>query len=300
MSRRNRIQCIAAAALVAAATLRAETMFDAYSPYHHIQVVDSGGVRTLSFDGSMETRMSIAHPSQGHFEYTEYFHMPWLWSTNIERVLMLGLGGGSTQRSFQQYHTNVTIDTVELDPMVAKVAKDYFHVTETPHHKIHLEDGRVFLRRASARYDLVIMDAYTTSRYGSSVPPHLTTVEFFKLVNDRMLTNGVLAYNVIGTVRGWNSDFVGALFRTMRQVFPQVYVFPARESQNVVIIATRSGAAFDAARVQREATALVRSGSMKLPTFWARVQSFMAAPPPSAFRSPVLTDDQAAVESLIE
>jgi spermidine synthase len=293
------VASIAMVVLVGAMAARAEVIFEKYSVYHHIQVIDSGGVRTLSFNGSMETKMSLADPLKGHFEYTEYFHTPWLWNTNIEQVLMIGLGGGSTQRSFQHYHTNVMVDTAELDPAVVAVARDYFKTTTTPKHKIYNEDGRVFLRRAPRMYDVILMDAYTTDRYGSSVPPHLTTKEFFKLASDHMSTNGVLAYNVIGQVRGLNADFVGALYRTLKQVFPQIYYFPANESQNVVLVATKDRTLWDASRAQRQGAALVRNGTIKVPNFWARVQSFRAVPPPSAAISPILTDDQAGVEGLL-
>src|SRR5436309_4425157 len=86
-------------------------VFETYSPYHHILVLDQGGFRTLSFDGSTETRMLLANRLRGHFEYTEYFHMPWLWNHEIKRVAMIGLGGGSTQRAYQFYYTNLVVDT---------------------------------------------------------------------------------------------------------------------------------------------------------------------------------------------
>jgi len=279
--------------------LEAGMVFDAFSAYHHVQVVDQAGTRTLSFNGSMETRMALANPLQGHFEYTEYFHMPWLWNPDLKRVLMIGLGGGSTQRAYQHYYTNAMLETVELDPVVVTVAKRYFGVTETPQHKIHCNDGRVFLRRATNLYDAIIMDAYTTTRYGSSIPPHLTTKEFFAISSERLTTNGVLAYNVIGQVRGWHADFVGALYRTMKEVFPQVYLFPAVESQNVVVIATKSAEPFNAARLQRTAAALLSAGKIRMPSFSARLRSFVNVPPATAGRSPVLTDDRAAVESLL-
>jgi spermidine synthase len=287
------------ALLCCAIGLRAAVVFDTISAYHHIQVIDQGGIRTLSFNGSMETRMSLANPLQGHFEYTEYFQVPWIWNPDMKRALMVGLGGGSTQRAYQHYYTNVMVDTVELDPVVVTAAKKYFGVTETPRHKIHTEDGRIFLRRATNTYDAIIMDAYTTTRYGSSIPPHLTTREFFSIASDRLSTNGVLAYNVIGQVRGWRADFVGALYRTMKEVFPQVYLFPASESLNVVFVGTKSAAVFDAARVTREGVALVRNGTVKLPTFQARLRSFVNVPPATAARSPLLTDDRAPVESLV-
>jgi len=285
--------------LCSALAARAIVVFSTYSAYHYIEVVDEGGVRTLSFNGSRETRMHRENPLQGHFEYTEYFHMPWLWNTNIKRVLMIGLGGGSTQRSYQHYYTNVTVDSVELDPAVVNVAKTYFHVTETPAHRIHIQDGRIFLRRTTNVYDVILMDAYSTTRYGSSIPPHLTTKEFFTIARNHLSTNGVMAYNIIGTVRDWNADFVGGLFRTMREVFPQVYLFPATESQNVVLLATKSPERFDATRVQKDGLALARNKTVTLPTFTRRLQSFVNTPPPSASRSPVLTDDRAGVEGLL-
>jgi len=279
--------------------VRAAIVFSQYSAYHHIQVLDQGGFRTLSFNGSQETRMSLTNSLAGHFEYTEYFHVPWLWNSNVKRVLMLGLGGGSTQRSFQHYYTNVVVDTVELDPVVISVAKKFFGVTETSQHKIHTSDGRVFLRRTPHRYDVILMDAYATSRYGSTLPQHLTTKEFFTQCSERLSDNGVLAYNVIGQIQGWRENLLGALFRTMKEVFPQVYMFPAGESQNVVLVATKSPERFDRTQVREQASELVQAGKIKLPTFSARLDSFMDTPPPAAARSPILTDDYAPVESLL-
>jgi spermidine synthase len=281
-------------------SLRATIVFEKVSPYHQVQVIDDRGIRTLSFNGTRETRMSLTNPLQGHFEYTEFFHMPWLWNRDMKRVLMIGLGGGSTQRSYMHYYTNTTVDTVELDPVVVEVAKKYFGVTETNRHTIHNQDGRVFLRRASAQYDAILMDAYTTTRYGSSIPPHLTTKEFFTLAREHMTTNGVLAYNVIGQMNGWKADIVGGIYRTMKEVFPQVYLFPARSSMNVVIVGTKSQEAFDLPRVRQEAATLMRSGTIRLPTFTERLRSFINAPLRSAANSPVLTDDRAPVEGLMQ
>src|SRR5262245_32012735 len=95
---------------------RAAIIFEKLSPYHNVQVIDESGIRTLSFNGTHETRMSIVNPLEGHFEYTEFFHSAWIWNRDLKNVLMIGLGGGSTQRSFLHYYTNVLVDTVELDP----------------------------------------------------------------------------------------------------------------------------------------------------------------------------------------
>jgi spermidine synthase len=273
--------------------------FDRISAYHSIQVYDENGKRTLSFNGSWETTMSLTNTLAGHFEYTEYFQMPWLWNTNIHHVLMEGLGGGSTPRAYQHYYTNVMVDVVEIDPVVVQVAKKYFTVTETPNLVIHTNDGRIFLRQATNVYDVILMDAYSTTRYGSSLPRQLVTKEFFELASQHLSANGVLAYNVIGQMQGFRATVIGSIYRTMNQVFPQVYMFPADESQNIVIIGTKSKEHFDDVRVADQAQALIRSGTVTLPTFNLRLKNFVNTPPPSVAQSPVLNDNYAPIETLL-
>jgi spermidine synthase len=287
-----------AGALLACGVARADQVFEVTSTYHHIRVVDENGLRVLYFDDAPESRMSMQDPLRGHFEYTEYFHMAWLWNMQLTNVLMVGLGGGTAQRAFELYYPGVTVETVEIDPMVVRVARDYFNFTESGHQKVHQADGRVFLRRSTARYDLIILDAYITGRYGSSIPQHLATKEFFELVRNHLTTNGVAAYNVIGNVNGWHAGIVGAIYRTLNTVFPQVYLFPARSSQNVVLVATRSAARADFSLLRQRASSLVQSRRVTLPEFRQRLESFQALAPPSAARSPVLTDDYAPVEGL--
>ena len=288
------------ALLSPAAPVSPNIIFEATSAYHHIRVIDQDGIRTLSFDGSMETRMSLRDPLKGHLEYTEYFQMPLLWNSQITNVLMIGLGGGSTQRAYQRYYTNITVDTVEIDQKVVQVARDYFHFTESPTQRVHVADGRVFLRRSQAKYGAILLDAYVQHRYGSSIPYHLATQEFFELAKGHLATNGVLAYNVIGTLRGGGTDLLGSLYKTLKAVFPEVYLFPARESQNVVLVATSSKEKADLNLVQQRAILLIRSKRVTMPWFWERITSFRAAAPVNAGRCSVLTDDYAPVDGLLQ
>jgi spermidine synthase len=276
-----------------------DVIFERITQYHHIQVYDEDGIRTLSFNGSWETKMSLRDPLTGHFEYTEYFQMPFIWNPHVKSVLMAGLGGGSTQRAYQHYFTNVLVDAVELDPAVVDVAEKYFHLAPSPTLHIHTNDARQFLRRATNAYDVILMDAYSTTRYGSSLPPQLTTREFFTIASQRLRTNGVLAYNVIGQITGYRQNLVGAMYHTMKDVFPQVYMFPANETQNIVFIATKSAEPFTFAQVQSAAQALVSSGVAKLPSFSTRAENFLNTPPPSAANSVVLTDEFSPIESLM-
>lgn len=289
--------CLAIAARDSA-KLNAAQLFETTSPYHHIRVVDEAGFRILCFDDALESRVSLQDPLQGHFEYTDYFQMPWLWNTQIVNVLMIGLGGGTTQLTFEHYYPKTKIQTVEIDPAVLQVARAYFAFKESDRQKVWIEDGRVFLRRNPARHDLIILDAYVQGRYGSSIPQHLATREFFELVRDRLTTNGVVAYNVIGNMQGWHADIVGAIYRTMRTVFPQAYAFPARTSQNVVLVATRASVKANFTALSERAATMVLDQQITFPAFRQRLLSFRATAPVNATTSPVLTDDYAPVEGL--
>lgn len=268
------------------------------SPYHHVRVVEEGKMRLLCFDDAWETRMSLDDPLQGHFEYIEYFHMPWLWNTQVTSVLMVGLGGGSAQRLFAHYYPDLRIETVEIDPVVLQVAKSYFFFKESDRQKVHLEDGRVFLRRTQSKYDVIMLDAYVQGRYGSSIPQHLATKEFFEIVRDRLTTNGVVAFNVIGTTGGWHANIIGAIYQTLKAVFPQVYHFSCGSSQNVVLLATKAGVRVELPALTQRAAHLVKTGRITWPGFQDRLRQFQNKPPLTAGRSPVLTDDYAPVEGL--
>jgi spermidine synthase len=280
------------------ASVTAREIHEVTSPYHHIRVLEQGGTRTLCFDDATQTRMSLQDPLKGHFEYTEFLHMPFLWNTNLTNVLMIGLGGGSAQLAFERYYPRVTVTTVEIDPVVVQVASNYFQFRPSARQKVRVEDGRIFLRRNMDKYDLIVLDAYVKGRYGSSIPQHLATREFFQLVRYHLTTNGTVAFNVIGNLSGWRMDIVGAVYQTMKSVFPQVYIFPARSSQNIVFVATMDRQKLEVGTLRQRAQQLVASRFIKLPSFRERLESFRGEPPPNAARCPVLTDDYAPVEGL--
>ena len=281
------------------ARLEAAVVYERTSAHHHIQVIDNNGIRTLSFNGSQETRMSLRYPLQGHFVYTEYFHMPWLWNNQITDVLMMGLGGGSIQRAYQYYYPDVKIDTVELDPVVVDVARQYFSVKPSATHRIIRSDGRLYLRRTKKNYDLILMDAYTSNRYGSFIPYPLVTKEFFQMASERLTDDGVIAYNVIGTLQGWRADILGAVYKTMKSVFPNVYLFPAPDSLNVVLVGTKSDETVTTPVVRQRAAELVKDKRVTIRSFGSRVNAIRFNAPRAAARSPVLIDDFAPVDGLL-
>lgn len=225
--------------LFSAQASEAQVQFDRYSGYHHILVVDEGGTRMLRFDDTRQSQMLLKNPVEGGFEYTDFFHVPMIFNPQAEDIVFVGLGGGTGPKAFLHYYPHVQVDVVEIDPLVVDVAHEFFVLPEDSRLKVTVADGRVFLRRARKKYDVIVMDAYSTSRYGLSLPFHLTTVEFFKIARERMKDGGCLVYNTVEVDRHTKRDRVQDLLTTMGQVFEFTYAFKAKSSLNTVLVSVK-------------------------------------------------------------
>ena len=100
------------------------------------------------------------------------------YPAELNRILMIGLGGGTISTYLGRHIPDATIDTVEIDPGVITAAKKYFGIRESQRVRYLDGDGRVFLARNKRPYDLILCDAF----HGGYIPFHLLTREFFRVV----------------------------------------------------------------------------------------------------------------------
>jgi len=132
------------------------------SSLHSIRVVEENGKRVLYFGDQSETEIDPANPGRGGLEYTTAVPFARLFHSELRRVLVIGLGGGSLVTGFLDDYPDVLVDVVEVDPVVVDVARRYFGLPKSRRLRVLVDDGRAFLRRTRRRYDLIVMDAYTT------------------------------------------------------------------------------------------------------------------------------------------
>jgi spermidine synthase len=287
-------------ATIVARAVDATLVYEVTSAYHHIRVVDEGRVRILNFNSAPQSRMSLDDPLKGQFEYIEYLHLPWLWNPRIRTVLLIGLGGGSFTRTAQARHPGVTIETVELDPAVIETAKTYFGLQESDTMRVVAADGRQFLRRSTKKYDLIVLDAYTTNRYGSGIPYSLVTREFFRLVREHLSPEGLFACNVIGSLETNRNRILATVYKTLQTSFPGISLFPARGSGNVVMVASLTGEIMSVAELERRADRQQEHGPAADPMLHDRIGKLLTAPPDGTAEALVLTDDFAPVDGLLK
>jgi spermidine synthase len=259
---------------------RYRTLFTAHSEFNgDVKVVEDAFTRFLMFGNSLQTGQDRKNLNRSAFRYVDGFHLGMAAVPGARSALFIGLGGGMGPRQFHDFYPKMRIEAVEIDPLVVRLAKEYFRLPEDNRLKVFVGDGRAFLEKSKARYDLIFLDAYDAH----SAPPMLTTVEFMKIIRDHLTPKGALVANVIAAERGARSRFGRSEFKTFRSVFSDVAVFPIQSAveenasptdyENLTMVAMKAGKLPDQKlweqRIQRlrrpefrEITRIVRHGPL--------------------------------------
>lgn len=221
----------------------AEDIHKEKSLYRNIVVKEVSGRRCLVFTVKRgdrnQTCMDLKDPKKLVFPYVRMTLGGLLINPEPESVLVIGLGGGSIPMALNEMYPRATIDAVEIDEAVVRVAKQYFNFAENDKLKVHVVDARVFTKRAGLqgkKYDLIILDAFT----GDYIPEHLMTKEYLEETRALLADPGVLVANTFSTSDLYDHESV-----TYSEVFGAFFNFKMPNTGNRVIIASSQPLASD-------------------------------------------------------
>ncbi|MBW3535089.1 MAG: fused MFS/spermidine synthase [Gemmatimonadetes bacterium] len=195
---------------------------------------------------------------------------------SLDRVLVLGGAALTLPVALKRRLPVLTVDVVELDPAVTRLAREYFAFGrgEWPGLEVHHADARRFLAESDATWDLVYVDVFD---HLLSVPWTIVTREAVRDMDARLAPGGLVMINVLSPLAGPGVAFLERFLATLEAVFPAVRAYPVvlgddpGAVRNVLVVAARSEA--DLPNVD-----------------WPRA--------PVAAHGPVLTDAWAPVEAL--
>jgi len=138
-----------------------------------------------------------------------------------QSALVICFGMGTSYRSLLSWGISVT--AAELVPSVPKMFP-YFHadaqqLLSSPRSKIVIDDGRRYLERSSAHYDVITVDPPPpVQAAGSSL---LYTKEFYSIIQQRLAPGGIL--------QQWlpegDAEVRASVTRALTESFPYVRVF---------------------------------------------------------------------------
>lgn len=296
------------------------SLYEDESSYNYIQVVSYAG----GPEGSEQIGLVLNEGQAIHSIYNTRFSQtqnpadlltdgPWDFfnvapyvyadrsTEEVEGLLMIGSAAGTVPKQFLQFYgPDARVDAVEIDPEIVEVGREYFAMDDQqfPNYNVYTEDGRVYLNRASATYDVIGMDAY----HQPYIPFHLTTQEFFRDVNAKLSANGVAVVNA--GKPGSDYRLVETIASTMRSVFPQVFILDVPSFGNSIIIGVKQpvgdGVANFTANMQQigdPALSSIMQAALDTNAFKRPFREWTAA---DAEAHRPFTDDWAPVESVID
>jgi spermidine synthase len=226
-----RLLVVAAACVVARA--EEKVLYEKQSPFNTVVVTeDEQGLRNLQFEkgGARQSTVKVGDPDHLEIPYVRVTMAGLAFCDNPQRVLAIGLGGGSIPMFLHKHYPRATIDVVDIDPEVVNVAKRFFGFREDGKMRAHVADGRKFIEDCQKPYDIIVLDAYGAD----SIPYSLATVEFIRSVKRALSPRGIVVSNV------WGSPFnplYGGMVRTYQEVFDELYAFGMDEAGNVILVA---------------------------------------------------------------
>ena len=216
------------------ALVQAKTIHSERSLYRNILVEEKRGLRCLKFNvrsaKTQQSCMLVDDPQRLVFNYTKMLFSSLLVNPNPERILIVGLGGGTMSNSLHQIFPSATITNVEIDPAVIKVARSYFGFFENERVTSVVQDGRIFVKRAvlkKQQYDWIILDAFN----GDYIPEHLLTKEFLQETKQLLSNNGVLSANTFSV-----SDLYNFESATYKAVFGDFFNVSNNRNSNRIIL----------------------------------------------------------------
>lgn len=175
---------------------------------------DDGLSKFMSINGSSSSKISddenLLFP---YIRYIEENFIKTLPQDRISNILILGAGGFTLGRD----DSRNTYTYVDVDKVLLPLSEKYFLKEKLgPNKKFVVQDANQFLKEDKNKYDLIILDTYSSARI---IPSDLVTREYFRRVKNHLQNNGIVVMNLI-TDASFRSDFSMNLDNTLRSVFP--------------------------------------------------------------------------------
>jgi spermidine synthase len=149
--------------------------------------------KSLSFAGNeVQSAMRILEPDVLDLEYTRLMMGFLVFCPRPRRLLMVGLGGGSLAKFCYAYLPQTDITTVEINPHVIALRKDFAIPDDNARFRVLLGDAAQFVAQTPERFDVVVVDGFDAL----GVPPELSTLQFYADCRRVLAPTGVVVVNL--------------------------------------------------------------------------------------------------------
>jgi spermidine synthase len=219
-----------------------------------VYVVDEGDSRFLRFerpDGDDQSVISKKNPAAVPMDYVRVALAAMAHADRVDRLLMLGLGAGTFTTAAHRALPGISIDAVELSPVVVRIAREFFGLPDAPDYRIHLADGWAFLGRSEASWDVIFLDVYVEE----TTPDLMLSRQAYSLVKRRLSAGGAVIVNL--AVEGEEED---RSLTALAAVFGRLTCYETEDGQNLLVAGRADGRALSSSQLASGALRLASAG----------------------------------------
>jgi spermidine synthase len=203
-------------------------VFETDTAFDHYSVADTiygGRPARILYGGNGDTAQSgLARDDKPEllFDYNQRF-IELAAGLKPKNLLLIGGGAFTLPIALMKAFPALELDVVEIDGALLDIAKKYFDFSPNRQTHTYIGDGRHFLDTVDQTYDMIVLDVFNHA----TIPEQFRSLEAANSLHHRLHKNGVLAINVIGTLKGLRSVELTRLTETLQAAFRSIDVFPA-------------------------------------------------------------------------
>jgi len=198
-----------------------------------VEVVEVDGVRNLYLGSdTVQSAMRLKAPFDLELAYSRGMMMFLLFAYRYEKVLLIGLGGGSIPKFLHRYLPGISTKVIEINPEIIRIARSHFYMPENDNQLEVIEaDGVAYLQENPNSAEVLLLDIFDSQ----GVPPEMYSQKFFDTCSEALKLDGMMAVNL------WGSDknFDVYLQRIEESFHGRVLILRTGRPGNIVVFGFR-------------------------------------------------------------
>lgn len=207
-------------------------LYEKQSDFHDIKVVENEVGRFLHYKDTYQAGFINTTSYKGNLPYINYFLIPYLINPNIENILLIGFGTGKIVNDWEiLFKDLVSIDIVDIEENIFNIATNYFGFKKSAKVSFYLQDGLVFLRNNTKKYDLIVVDVASDD----GIDDRFLSDDYFETINKSLSSKGLFVSNLCSSAdfEHEENSFYRSLVETYNNFFSNIAIFKGNESDRV-------------------------------------------------------------------
>lgn len=209
-----------------------KVLYEKQSDFHNIKVIENEVGRFLHYKDTYQAGFINTSKYKGNLPYINYFTIPYLINPKIKNILLIGFGSGKIVNDWEFIFDDLNcVDVVDIEENIFDIAQKYFNFKKSDKVNFILQDGLVYLRESSKKYDLIVVDVASDD----GIDERFLSDDYFNLIKHSLNDKGMFVSNLCSSADFEHKD--NLFFRSLKELynsyFKDVMIYKGDESDRV-------------------------------------------------------------------